>query len=189
MKIGIIAGSTRDNRLGERVFRWVLANAKAMDGWETEPLDLRELGLPLYHDERQPSDMNRDYPEPSVADWSQKVADCDGFIIITAEYNHGLPAPLKNALDWLYPEWNDKPAALVGYSNGNGGGIRAVEQLRLILAHLGVATCQQVTTIARAQDNFDESGQAKNDFFNGSLERELGQLDKWAGWFAKGKSS
>lgn len=189
MKIGIIAGSTRDNRLGERVFKWVTANAEAISGWELELLDLREFDLPMYHDERQPSEMKGDYPESSVANWSQKIADCDGFVIITPEYNHGLPAPLKNALDWLYPEWNDKVAALIGYSNGNGGGIRAVEQLRLTLAHLGVATCQQVTTIARAQDHFDEAGQAKDDVFNGSLKRELDQLDKWAGWFAAGRSS
>ncbi|HET7630416.1 MAG TPA: NAD(P)H-dependent oxidoreductase, partial [Candidatus Saccharimonadales bacterium] len=62
MKIGIIAGSTRDNRLGERVFKWVLANAEMMDDWELELLDLKELSLPLYHDERQPFEMNGDYP-------------------------------------------------------------------------------------------------------------------------------
>lgn len=181
MNIGVILGSVRDNRLGERVYKWVLEEASHIDGWTITPLDLRELKLPILTDSRQPYEMKGDYPDSAVTDWSKKVAQMDGFIIITPEYNHGLPAPLKNALDWLYPEWNDKAAALVGYSNGNGGGIRAVEQLRLTLAHLGVASCQQVTTIARAQDHFDESGQPLDKAFSGSLERSLAQLDKWAG--------
>lgn len=179
MKVGIIAASIRDGRLGERVVRWVQTEASKMDGWEVELLDLRELDLPLLTDARQPFDMGKDYPSARVTSWSQKVDEKDAFVIVTPEYNHGLPAPLKNALDWLYPEWNDKAAALVGYSNGIGGGIRSVEQLRLTLAHLGVATVQQVTSIARAQDNFSEDGQALNDHFNGSLVRALSQLDKW----------
>jgi NAD(P)H-dependent FMN reductase len=180
LRIGVIAGSIRDNRLGGRVFEWVAGEAEKVDGWKVERLDLKELDLPLYHDALQPAEMKGDYPDLAVKDWSKKIAGLDGFIIVTAEYNHGLPAPLKNALDWLYPEWNDKAAALVGYSSGNGGGIRAVEQLRLTLAHLGVATCQQVTTIARAQDHFDETGTPAGSVFDGSLARELGQLDKWA---------
>lgn len=180
MKVGIIAASIRDGRLGERVTKWVLAEAGRMSGWEIELLDLKALDLPLLTDARQPFDMNKDYPSASVASWSQKINALDAFIIITPEYNHGLPAPLKNALDWLYPEWNDKAAALVGYSSGIGGGIRSVEQLRLTLAHLGVATVQQVTTIARAQDNFAEDGTPTSDSFNGSLVRSLAQLDQWA---------
>lgn len=179
MKVGIIAASIRDHRLGERVVKWVISEASKMTGWEVELLDLKELDLPMLTDARQPFEMDKNYPSEAVMSWSRKIEQKDAFIIVTPEYNHGLPAPLKNALDWLYPEWNDKAAALVGYSIGIGGGIRSVEQLRLTLAHLGVATVQQVTTIARAQDNFSEDGTPLNDNFNGSIARSLKQLDDW----------
>jgi len=180
LRIGVVIGSTRDGRLGERVAQWVMAQAKTLPGFDAQLLDVGAVDLPLYHDAVQPYDMHGHYPEHAVTAWSQLVAACDGYIFVTPEYNHGLPAPLKNAIDWLYPEWTDKAAALVGYSNGNGAGIRAVEQLRLTLAHVGMATVQQVTTIARAQDHFDADGTPIDDAFQGSLTRELGQLEAWA---------
>lgn len=179
MKVGVIVGSTREGRLGERVAKWVVGEAEKQEGWEVELLDLKELNLPLYHEALQPAELQKNYPDEAVKSWSQKIEQKEAFIFITPEYNHGLPASLKNAIDWLYPEWNDKAAALVSYSNGNGGGIRALEQLRQTLAHVGVATVQQETTIARAQDHFSPKGEPTTDSFNGALSRQMTQLDKW----------
>lgn len=179
MRVAIILGSTRDGRLGERVAKWVLSQAREMDGWEVELVDLREINLPLYHDETQPPDMAGNYLDPAVGAWSRRIAQAEAFIFVTAEYNHGLPAPLKNAIDWLYPEWANKAAGIVSYSNGYGGGIRATEMLRLVLATVGIATTQTATNVARAQDNFTPAGVATTDHFAGMLARMLGQLDKW----------
>lgn len=180
MKISLIVGSIRDNRLGERVAKLVEAEARKMPDWEVEVLDLKAINLPLYHDAVQPYAMNKSYPDQAVTKWSEAISSSDGFLFVTPEYNHGLPAPLKNAIDWLYPEWGDKVAAIIGYSSGIGGGIRACEQLRLTLAHCGVATVQTNLTIPYADKNISPDGQPVEDKIVGTLQKELSQLDKWA---------
>lgn len=134
-KIAIIIGSTRPNRNGEAVGRWVFEIAKQRDDAEFELIDLKEINLPLL-DEPIPASMNQ-YSKDHTKRWAEKIAAFDGFVFVTPEYNHSTSAALKNAIDFLYKEWNNKAAGFVGY--GSAGGTRAVENLRLVMGELQVA--------------------------------------------------
>lgn len=136
LKIAIILGSTRPNRLGAVVARWVAEAAGGRSDAEFTLIDLAEIGLPLL-DEGMPPAAGRPENQHSK-DWAALVAGFDAFVFVTAEYNHSIPAALKNAIDFLHAEWNNKSAGFVSY--GADGGIRAVEHLRLVLAELQVAT-------------------------------------------------
>ncbi len=136
LKIGIVISTTRPTRFGHKPAEWIKSIAAERSDMAVELLDLRDYPMPFFDEVAS----NAWVPTTNeVAQrWQKKVAEFDGFVFVTAEYNHGIPAVLKNALDYAYPEWNKKAAALVGY--GAVGGSRAVEQLRLIAAELQLAT-------------------------------------------------
>jgi NAD(P)H-dependent FMN reductase len=136
LKIAVIIGSTRPNRVGEGVGKWVMEVADRRTDAEFTLIDLADVGLPLL-DEGVPPIVAR-YSHQHTKDWAATIAAFDAFVFVTPEYNHSVPAGLKNALDFLYAEWNNKAAGFVSY--GAAGGVRAVEHLRLSLAELQVAT-------------------------------------------------
>ena len=136
LKVAILLGSTRPNRVGAIVADWVNEIAGKRTDAEFELVDLAEVGLPFL-DEALPPAVGQ-YANQHTRDWAAKVASFDAFVIVTPEYNHSLPAGLKNALDFVYAEWTNKVAGFVSY--GASGGVRAVEHLRLIMAELQVAT-------------------------------------------------
>lgn len=133
MKIGIILGSTRPGRFGAQVADWVLEQTKGREDAEYELVDLKDYELDLLNEPTVPGAARRQYENPKTRRWSEKIDEFDGYVFVTAEYNHGVPAALKNAFDVLYPEWVHKGAALVSY--GADSGVRAVEQWRTILAN------------------------------------------------------
>ena len=136
-RIAIIIGSTRPGRRGRAVAEWVAAvSAQEQPTVDFEIVDLADFELPLL-DEEQPALFGR-YGHAHTRRWAEAIAGYDGFVFVTPEYNHSIPGALKNALDFIYAEWNNKAAGFVGY--GLHGGARAVEHLRLILAELKVAT-------------------------------------------------
>ncbi len=135
MKIAIILGSTRPGRIGESVAKWVFDLAKERKDAEFEIVDVLDYNLPLY-DEPYPA-MMQNYTKEHTKKWSQKIAEFDGYIFVTAEYNHSVPGALKNAIDYLNVEWQNKSAGFVSY--GSAGGSRAVEHLRVIAAELHMA--------------------------------------------------
>ena len=179
LQVAIIVGSTRDHRLADNVMQWVHHEAKSMSNWNVRVLDLKKLNLPVYHSETLPATMNESYSETHVEAWSQAIKNADAFIFLTPEYNHGVPAPLKNALDWLYPEWADKPAGLIGYSTSPIGGARAIEHLRNILATLAVPTVRTGLTIGKAQEVISEDGVCNDETLQKVLHTEFEQLDAW----------
>jgi NAD(P)H-dependent FMN reductase len=134
-KIAIIIGSTRDSRFGDKPAKWVHEFAAARDDIEVEIVDLKEWPLPFFNEVAS----NAWAPTQNEIGqrWQKKVAEFDGYIFVTPEYNRSIPAALKNALDFSYPEWNKKAAAVVGY--GSVGGARAVEHLRTIAVELQMA--------------------------------------------------
>lgn len=136
LRIGIIVGSTRPGRLSEAVALHVLEIAKQRTDAQFEIVDLKDYPLPLLDDPYPPS-MGQAHP-PHAKAWAEKIASLDGFVFVTPEYNHSTPGVLKNAIDYLYPEWNNKAAGFVSY--GSAGGVRAVEHLRGIMAECQVAT-------------------------------------------------
>jgi NAD(P)H-dependent FMN reductase len=136
LKIAIVISTTRATRFGHKPAEWVKSIAAERSDMVVEILDLRDFPMPFFDEVAS----NAWVPTTNevARRWQKKVAEFDGFVFVMAEYNHGIPAVLKNALDYAYPEWNKKAAALVGY--GAVGGSRAVEQLRLIAAELQLAT-------------------------------------------------
>lgn len=134
-KIAIIISSTRETRFGDKPAKWIYDIAAQRSDIAVELLDLRDFPLPFFDEVAS----NAYVPSTNeVAQrWQKKVAEFDGFIFITAEYNRSITAVLKNALDYAYPEWKRKAAAYVGY--GSVGGARAIEHLRLISVELQMA--------------------------------------------------
>ena len=135
VKIAIIISTTRAARFGDKPTTWIKDVASQRDDLTVEVLDLRDYPMPFFDEVAS----NAWVPSQNeVAQrWQKKVAEFDGYVFVTAEYNRGVPAVLKNALDYAYPEWNRKPAAFVGY--GAVGAARAIEQLRLIAIELQMA--------------------------------------------------
>ena len=146
-RIGIVISTTREGRFGERAARWVAELAKSRTDIEVEIVDLRDYPLPFF-DERIPP-AYAPSANPVAQRWSAKMAELDGYVFLTAEYNHSLSGVLKNALDYLAPETQRKPATFVGY--GAVGGARAVEHLRGILAEMQVATLKFAVHIGRTE--------------------------------------
>ena len=136
LKVGIILGSTRPGRNGEAVSQWTYETANKRSDADFELVDIRDFNLPLL-DEPIPPSMGQ-YTKVHTKIWSAKIDSFDAYVFVTAEYNHGIPGALKNAIDFLFKEWNNKVAGFVSY--GGAGGVRAVEQLRLVMAELKVAT-------------------------------------------------
>ena len=135
IKVAIIIGSTRPGRNAEVVARWVHGIATKRTDAEFELVDLQDFNLPLL-DEAVPPSMGQ-YSQPHTKAWAAKIASFDAYVFVTPEYNHGPSGALKNAIDYLYAEWNNKAAGFVSYGSANG--VRAVEQLRLVMGELLVA--------------------------------------------------
>src|SRR5258706_12574672 len=130
LKIAIILGSTRPGRNGEAVAKWVHEIANKRSDAEFELVDIKDFNLPLL-DEPVPPIMGQ-YSKPHTKAWAAKIDSFDGYVFFTPEYNHGIPGALKNAIDFLFREWNDKAAGFVSY--GGAGRGPPVGQLRLVLA-------------------------------------------------------
>lgn len=130
--IAIIIGSTRKTRFADKPAKWLLENAKKRDDMTFEMLDLRDYDLPFFNE--MASNLWVPSQDPNAVRWQQKLAEFDGYLVLTAEYNHSIPGVLKNAFDQAYKEWNHKPIAAMGY--GGVGAARAIEHLRGIAVEL-----------------------------------------------------
>src|SRR5580704_57015 len=148
IKIAIILGSTRPNRNGEAVAKWVCEVAKTRSDAESELVDIKDFNLPLL-DEPVPPSLGQ-YSKPHTKAWAAKIDNFDAYVFVTPEYNHGTSGALKNAIDFLFAEWNNKAAGFVSY--GGAGGARAVEQLRLVLAEVQIATVRNQVLLSMFTD-------------------------------------
>jgi NAD(P)H-dependent FMN reductase len=176
LKIAIIIGSTRPVRKGEAVGKWVLERAQARGDAEYELIDLREVNLPFLNEPQSPA--RGEYAHPHTKAWSERIAPFDAFVFVTPEYNHGMCAPLKNALDTLYKEWNNKAAAFVGY--GTNGGARAVEQLRQVAIALQMAPVRSQVAMSIFTD-WDKDTFKPAEIHERSLKATLDQVVAWGG--------
>lgn len=175
IRVAIILGSTRPNRIGEQVAQWVHNIAKKRNDASYELLDIRDFNLPLL-DEPLPPSMGQ-YSQAHTKAWAAKIDSFDAFVFVTPEYNHGTSGALKNAIDFIYPEWNNKVAGFVGY--GSAGGTRAVEQLRLTMAELQIATVRSQVQLSLYTD-FEEFKTFKPHPRNEqSVNNLLDQLNNW----------
>ena len=154
LKAGIIVGTTRPGRKADTVARWVFDIAARRGDASFEIVDIADFNLPLL-DEPLPPSMGQ-YSQPHTKAWAEKIAGFDAFVFVTPEYNHSMSGALKNAIDFLFREWNDKAAGFVGY--GSVGGARAVEHLRLIMGEIKVADVRAQVALSLFTDfeNFTE---------------------------------
>ncbi len=176
LKIGIILGSTRPGRNGEAVAKWVADLAGRRSDATYELVDLRDFNLPLL-DEAVPPSMGQ-YSQPHTRAWSDKIGSFDGFVFVTPEYNHSTSGALKNAIDFLYAEWNNKAAGFVSY--GSAGGTRAVEQLRLIMGELQVADVRAQVALSLFTDFENFSTFKPGSHHGASINGMLDQVVAWS---------
>jgi NAD(P)H-dependent FMN reductase len=175
-RIGIILGSTRPNRNGEQVAKWVYDIASRRDDAEFELVDLRDYPLP-HLDEPLPPSMGQ-YTNEHTRQWADKIASFDGFVFVTPEYNHSTSGVLKNAIDYLYGEWNNKAAGFVSY--GGVGGARAAEHLRLIAGELQMADVRQQVALSLLTEFENFSVFKPGDYNRAALDTLLDQVVAWS---------
>ncbi len=161
MKIQVILGSTRPGRLGKRVADWATEAASGMPDFDVELVDLADYNLPHFNEAISPRFNPSRKPEAEVARWLAKIAEADGYVFVTPEYNHSFPGILKDALDFADFQFVKKPAAIVSY--GTVGGARAAEQLKLVLVEVKAAVVPEATTVTGLANLIDENGKYLGD--------------------------
>lgn len=177
LQIAVILASTRPERVGPAVAEWVMAGTADREGASYTLVDLAEQGLPLL-DEPKPASSGH-YTHEHTKAWSGFVDGFDGFVFVTPEYNRGIPGALKNALDFLYAEWNDKAAGICCY--GSSGGLRVAEQLKLVLGELQIATVRSQVSISIFDDMTDFTTMSARDYQESNLMSMFDQVERWAG--------
>jgi NAD(P)H-dependent FMN reductase len=175
IRIAIILGSTRPGRIGEGVAHWVEQIAAKRNDAEFELVDIKDFNLPLLDEPVPPS--RGQYSKAHTRTWAAKIASFDAFVFVTPEYNHGISGALKNAIDFVYAEWNNKAAGFVSY--GSAGGARAVESLRLVMGELMIADvrAQLMLSLSTDFENFSKFKPAP--MHEKSLNTMLDQLVAW----------
>jgi NAD(P)H-dependent FMN reductase len=180
IRIAIIAGTTRPNRKSLDVANWVLKRGLDRLDAEFEVVDLADFDLPLYDEPLPP--MSGRYAHAHTTRWSQVISGFDGFVFVTGEYNHSMPASLKNAVDYLFHEWNNKSAGFVTY--GTSGGHRAAEAMRLVMGELMVADVRSSVALSVFTDFENHTTFSPAASHDRSLNAMLDQVVSWAGALA-----
>jgi NAD(P)H-dependent FMN reductase len=176
-KLLVIIASTRPGRVGLPIANWAISEIEKHGGFEIDVADLAVIDLPMLDEPHNP--VHRNYTKPHTVAWSKRVDAADAILIVTPEYNHGMPGSLKNAMDFLYHEWNYKPVAFVSYG-GMSGGMRSVQMAKQ------VATTQKMMPLAEAVNihmvpKYMHDGQfVPDETLENSLKRVLGELMRWA---------
>ena len=184
LKLQLIVGSTREGRNSDPVTKWLVPVAQAHPAFETEVLDLREWKLPMFQETfatlGNPADPT--YSDPLVKKWNQKIKEADAFLMITPEYNHSVPAVLKNAIDTVFASYGfrHKPVAFAAYSMGIAGGVRAAEHLNQIMIETEAVPVRTQTLVPMVSSAFDAEGKPVNPALSAGLNIVLEDL-AWLG--------
>jgi NAD(P)H-dependent FMN reductase len=192
-KVLVIVGSTRPGRAADLVVPWVTAQARAHEGFEVELADLRDWPLPVFaeHPGTIGDISDPTYSEPIVRAWNKKVKQADAFIVITPEYNHSIPAALKNAIDsvWLSFGFRNKPVAAVGYSGSIGAGIRAIEHLAHVFIEAEAVPLRNTVVIPFVRTAFGENGEPVDPETGIRLQVTLDDLAWWSAALEKARAA
>lgn len=156
LKLKVIIASTRPGRVGETIGRWIFEHAKTSGLFDVDLADLAEVNLPLLDEPEHPAEQK--YQHEHTKKWSAIVDEADAFVIVTPEYNFGPPASLLNALDYLYVEWNYKPAGFVSYG-GISGGLRSVQMTKLTLTTLKVVPVYEAVVLPFVWNQMNDAGE------------------------------
>ena len=182
MLIEVISSTTREGRFSERVAAWVTGQLADHPGFDVDHIDLRDYPLPFF-DGMAPARLPREYGRPELEQLGRRLDRADGYIVLTAEYNHGYPAVLKNAMDWTFVEWRRKPIAFVGW--GQVGAARAIEQLRLVAVEFEMAPLRHaVHILPDVMRPARESADPGDTSMFAPLEPRLTMMAEDLGWWA-----
>ncbi len=182
LQLAVIVGSVREGRFGSTVANWFAEEARGHGRFEVDTIDLAETPLPL----TMPAELDA-RTAATQEGLARRLAAADAFVLVTPEYNHSIPAGLKNMLDWFRPEWVAKPFGLVSYG-GQGGGIRAAEHLRQIIAELHAVSVRDALSFHNAWSLFDNpSAIADGGESAAAAKTMLGQLDWWGTVLRQGR--
>lgn len=178
MKIQIIVGSVREGRVAIKVADWLLQQIQSLEDQqlEAEIVDLKQWQLPFFAGANPPASGT--YDQPKQQQWAEKIAQADAFIMVTPEYNHGYSPALKNAIDYLYREWQAKPVAFVSYGGSNGS--RSIDQLKQVCTFVGMIDSQAVIEIRDIGQRAKAEQFEGNEFDLKALKTVLGKLNKYA---------
>lgn len=175
--IKIITSTTREGRKGILVAEWITALAKQTNRFTIELLDLAQINLPLMDEPAHP--RLQQYRHEHTRQWSQTISEADGYIIVLAEYNFGFPAPIKNALDYLYNEWARKPVAFVSYG-GVSGGLRSTQMLKQVVTALNMMPVTEQVAIPFFAKLVNDKGEfVPTEAVTKSADAMLNELEKW----------
>lgn len=178
IRVAMIMGSDREGRFCDTVARWVAQKIEERPEYTLDIIDPLEVGLPNRLLQAQPQ---------VVRDYRERIAKADAFVVVVPEYNHGYPAAIKNLIDHADEEWYAKPVAFVSYG-GISGGLRAVEQLRLVFAELHAVTIRDTVSFHLARQRFDERGEPVDPVGAGNaMNILLDRLAWWAETLARGR--
>ena len=191
-KVLVIIGSTRPGRAADLVVPWVISRAHAHQDFDIEVADLRDWPLPIFAEHAGTIGDLSDptYSEPIVRAWNQKVKQADAFIVVTPEYNHSIPAALKNAIDtvWLSYGFRNKPVAAVGYSGSIGAGIRAIEHLAHVFIEAEAVPLRNTVVIPFVREAFDAEGEPVSPEPGIRLQVMLDDLAWWSSALEKARA-
>ncbi|HEX5535420.1 MAG TPA: NAD(P)H-dependent oxidoreductase [Actinomycetales bacterium] len=175
----VIIASTRPGRAGLPIAEWFTERARRQGEFEVRAADLAQVNLPFMDEPHHP--RLRQYVHQHTKDWSARIEDSDAFVIVTPEYNYGYPAALKNAIDYLHQEWQDKPVGFVSYG-GVAAGTRAVQQLKQVVTTLKMVPVVESVNIPFHAQFIDGSGQLQpNEVMNDAAEAMLRELARIEG--------
>ncbi len=180
LNVKVILGSTRDGRFSDKPGHWILEHLQKAEGIQAEVLDLHDYAMPFFDQSETPSYKSKPYSDPVVVEWTAKIKEGDAFIVIAPEYNHGYPAILKNALDFVYQEWNNKPIAFVSY--GSAMGARSVEQLRMVAIELQMAPIRNAIHLPYDVVMAIGKGASAQEVFAPFADKATGLIEQLAWW-------
>ncbi|MBV8930624.1 MAG: NAD(P)H-dependent oxidoreductase [Mycobacteriaceae bacterium] len=193
LNLKIIVGSTRPGRAADRIIPWIVARAEAHPAFDLEVLDLREWPLPLFAENFQTLGDPRDptYSAPIVKRWNQRIADGDVFLFVTPEYNHSVPAVLKNAIDSVFASFGfrNKAAAFVGYSGGIAAGVRAIEHLAQIAIEAEMVPLRNSVLLPLVGNAFDDAGHPANGAADAAASNMLDDLAWWGATLQRARAA
>ncbi len=181
LHLKIIIGSTREGRFSEKIVPWLESELQKNESFTYEVLDLRDYDMPFYDQPVSPATVeNGEYAHEVVRNWADKIREADAYLVIAPEYNHGYTAVLKNALDSVYAEWNNKPIGFVSYGGVNGA--RAVEQLRQVAIELQMAPIRSALHMKGPWNLLDDDGNLPDgalDEYSKTFQGVIAQLQSW----------
>ncbi len=169
LRLAVIIGSVRHERSADAITDWLKTDLAGIDGLDVDLIDLADVPLPLAGTQ----------PGGTETVISDRLHSADAYLVVTPEYNHSFPAALKNAIDWHYKEWAYKPVAFVGYGAGSGG-IRAIEQLRLIFPELRATTIREAVLLVAPWTRFGPNGYEATEGERAALAATMSELGWWA---------